>query len=117
MAFPLSDYYGGSVAIGFSPRRRSQVFLVIDVIARVRCLVRYLEWDRFPPLIRQEFSATNTIWSYPDVSAVSVLSEGPTLDRWQLRFRQFSFHHTGQVLQDQHPKRFRVSPALPECYF
>jgi hypothetical protein len=30
-AFPASDYYGGSVAVGLSPRRRSRISSVIDV--------------------------------------------------------------------------------------
>jgi hypothetical protein len=30
-AFPSSDYYGGSVAIGLSPRRRSRIPCALDV--------------------------------------------------------------------------------------
>jgi hypothetical protein len=42
-AFPASDYYEGSVALGLAPHRRSRLLDLIDVIARVRCPVRPVE--------------------------------------------------------------------------
>jgi hypothetical protein len=42
-AFPTADYYGGSVALGVSPVRRSRVSCVNDVQDGCRCPVRGLE--------------------------------------------------------------------------
>ena len=38
-AFPSSDYYGGSVAIGLASRRQSRIPCAWNVIAQLRCLV------------------------------------------------------------------------------
>jgi hypothetical protein len=39
-AFPPSDYYGNSVAMGLSPFRQSHASLTLYVLARFRCPVR-----------------------------------------------------------------------------
>ena len=42
-AFPTSDYYGGSVAIGLSPLRQSRISCMLDVQDGSRCPFRVLE--------------------------------------------------------------------------
>jgi hypothetical protein len=41
--FPASDYYGGSVALGLAPDRRSRISRANDVQDGCRCPVRGLE--------------------------------------------------------------------------
>src|ERR1700720_4040410 len=41
-AFPSSDYYGDTVAMGFAPFRQSRVPTGVDVLGRFRCPVRVL---------------------------------------------------------------------------
>jgi len=36
---------------------------------------------------------------------------------WELGFKQFSFHHLMQVLQDSTFCAFSMLPAFPQCYF
>jgi hypothetical protein len=40
-AFPGSDYYGGSVALGLASRRRSRIYARVT-LSMLRCLVRSL---------------------------------------------------------------------------
>src|SRR5215210_7190515 len=75
-AFPASDYYGGSVAVGLAPRRRSRFPDALDVAARRRRPVRLLEWARSPPPIRRKIRATCGAAPYPDGPAPSVVVGG-----------------------------------------
>jgi hypothetical protein len=44
-------------------------------------------------------------------------ADGSARDRWELGFKQCSFHHTIQVLQGCDFCAFSSPPALPPCYF
>jgi hypothetical protein len=52
-ALPAADYYGGSVALGLAPDRRSRL-PTRSTTARVRCPVRPLEPPHWRPLSRAE---------------------------------------------------------------
>src|SRR6266446_6461319 len=50
-------------------------------------------------------------------SVSSALPMGKSGTNWELGFKQCSFHHLMQVLQDSTFCAFSMLPAFPQCYF
>src|SRR5947209_19382894 len=79
-AFPSSDYYGGSVALGLAPGRRSHIPRVSQTFERdVGAPVRLLELGRSRPPTGRRVQATTTLSPHPRGLAGSRCGEGCTL--------------------------------------
>ena len=116
-AFPGSDYYGGSVAIGLASRRQSKCSPIANVIARLRRLVRSLEWGHSPPSACREFPATPSQWPVNrQLRVIGVISEGRRLSslRTEVQAIQLSPYRAG--LAEHRPKHPRPASAFPTCY-
>src|SRR5262245_57460719 len=75
-ALPPADYYGGSVAVGLAPRRRSCIPTASDVRARRRRLVRRLAGAPCAPPTGRKVPAASTPPPYPGGPAVDVVLGG-----------------------------------------
>src|SRR5689334_20541909 len=100
-AFPSSDYYGGSVALGLAPGRRSHIPRVSqmferDVGAPSVSLSRVVP-DR--PR-RGEFRRRRLCRLIPVASPVAAVARNVRLHRWRLGFGQCGSHRIARVLRD-----------------
>src|SRR5687767_5235189 len=75
-AFPAADYYGGSVAVGLAPRRRSCIPAAFDVRAWGRRPVRLLEDTPCVPPTGRKVPAASTPPPYPGGPAVDAVLGG-----------------------------------------
>jgi hypothetical protein len=110
-AFPDSDYYGASVAVGVSPVRRSRVPAIVDVQVAVGALfvsLRSLQTIPLPQACRRRRSFT----SGGAITAVSRCSRAESFTGWTLGFKQFSLHHGNRASTGVELNGF-VPPCLP----
>ena len=110
-AFPPSDYYGASVALGVSPVRRSRVPCVVDVQVAVGARfvpLRSLETIPLPRACRRRRSFT----SGEANTAVNRCSRAVRLTGWALGFKHSSLHHGDRVSTGLRLSGFAVS-CLP----
>ena len=114
-AFPTADYYGGSVALGLAPRRRSPALGAADVRARRRRPVRPLVWPRWPSLAGRR----NPVSMRP-----TPLVQRPRTQAWWsgagcctlgtgIQAIQLSPYRAS--LAGLRPTRLRPAPAFPAC--
>src|SRR5579883_1344514 len=103
-AFPGSDYYGGSVAIGLSPRRRSRISCLSDVQDGCRCPFRILEVACCNPASSERvrngdyqaipLPAFILCWMSRKLLDVNHRVQALLFRVWILGFMQCSIHHT-----------------------
>src|SRR5712691_12046054 len=113
-AFPSSDYYGSSVTIGLAPRRPSR-----------SSLMQHYKRDVGGPLMPSPPSlggaglseiaqSLRLFWRRVHL-ALRRCSQRPSIDRWALDFRQFSFRRITRVSPSNGLSVFAPFPALSAC--
>ena len=109
-AFLGADYYGGSVAIGLAPRRRSRVPSLLDMKRDVgTSFVPLSDLVGHRPLAGR-FRQLPRDCRMPVAPHQTWLSGDVRLHRWELRFKQSSLCHIARALQDGALHAFRHLP-------
>jgi hypothetical protein len=98
-AFPPADYYGGSVALGLAPRRRSRVPYVWDVdrvaSGAQSVSLRSPYRDPVPSECLAEPGSTGS--AFREHRGDSRRARPDTSTEWTLGFSQYGLRHTTQV--------------------
>ena len=125
-AFPGSDYYGVSVALGVAPGRQSRVSSLVDVqggLGAPFVSLRSLETTLLPGACSSQGYCFGSVIQRTKLSIIREVSDVSRCigvdasTKWTLGFKQFSLHHATRALAGLQLSGFAISCLSGTCCF